>query len=72
MTLLVVVMVITSAILYKNRNGFLSLEMFLHRLKMLAYILTSLGAFWLNIPDNVLNISGKVLNSAVFEGSSNR
>ena len=35
-------MVITSAILYKNRNGFLSLEMFLHRLKMLAYILTSL------------------------------
>ena len=45
----------------------------MHRLKTLAYILTSLlGAFWLNIPDNVLNISGKALNLAVFEVSSNR
>lgn len=66
-------MVITPVILYKNRNGFLSLEMLLHRLKTLAYILTSLlRAFWLNIPDSVLNISGKALNLAVFEGSSNR
>lgn len=66
-------MVITPVIFYKNRNGFLSLEMLLHRLKTLAYILTSLlGAFWLNIPDNVLNISGKALNLAVSEGSSNR
>ena len=73
MMLLVMVMVIKPVILYTNRNGFLSLEMLLHRLKILAHVLTSLfGAFWLYIPDNVLNVSGKALNLTVFEGSSNR